>query len=177
MSQVDFQRPVEDSVPRINDEVAVGEDLDFQRTWWKFERGVWIFFALLILADLVGLFGRGPLANATLTNPAMTIHYERIERTGTPSMLHIDFNPSAVQDGRVHLFVSESVVSKLGAQRIIPAPETSAVGNGGILYSFPATIGPTAVAFAFQPDQPGVASFSIQVSGFPAAHSDVYIVP
>lgn len=29
MSKVVFQRQVEDSVPKINDEVAVGEDLDF----------------------------------------------------------------------------------------------------------------------------------------------------
>ncbi len=177
MSQIAFQKPVEDSVPKINDEVAVGEDLEFQRVWWKFERAVWIVFALLIVLDLAGLFGRGPIADAALANPAMTIHYERIERSGTPSMLHIDFAPSAIHQGKLQLFVSESVVNKLGAQRIIPSPESSAVGNGGITYTFPATMAPAAVAFALQPDRPGVAHFDLQVPGAPPAQSTVYIVP
>ncbi len=177
MSQVAFQHPVEDSVPKINNEVAVGEDLDFQRTWWKFERAVWIVFALLIVADLAGLFGRGPLADAALTTPDMTLHYERIERSGTPSMLHIDFGPSAIHDGKIRLFVSESVVNKLGAQRIIPSPETSSVGSGGITYTFPATQSPASVAFALQPDRPGIANFALQLPGAPAAHARVFIVP
>lgn len=177
MSKVVFQRQVEDSVPKINDEVAVGEDLDFQRTWWKFERAVWILFALLIMADLAGLFGRGPLADATLISPAMTIHFERIERSGTPSMLHIDFNPSAIQEGKIQLFASESIVNKLGAQRIIPSPETSAIGGGGITYTFPATAVPATVTFALQPDRPGAANFELQVPGASAVQSRVYIVP
>lgn len=37
-------KPVEDTVPKVNNEVAVGEDLNFQRAWWKVERGIWIFF-------------------------------------------------------------------------------------------------------------------------------------
>jgi len=29
---------IDDSVAKVDDEVAGGEDLDFQRRWWKFER-------------------------------------------------------------------------------------------------------------------------------------------
>ena len=177
MSNVPYERPVEDSVSKINDEVAVGEDLAFQRKWWKFEHAVWIFFALLILADLAGLFGRGPLAKATLRAPGMVVHFERIERTGTPSLLHIDFDSSAIQNGKIQIFVSESVVSRLGAQRIIPSPESSIVGNGGITYTFPATLSPAAIAFALQPDQSGIAEFTMRVSGGPGIRSRVFIVP
>ena len=46
--------PVEDSVPKINEEVAVGEDLAFQRKWWIFERSLWVFFALLLVATAEG---------------------------------------------------------------------------------------------------------------------------
>jgi len=48
--------PVQDSVSKVNDELAVGSDLEFQRRWWKFERGVWIFFILLIVLDVLGVF-------------------------------------------------------------------------------------------------------------------------
>jgi hypothetical protein len=39
-----FSQPVEQSVSKVNDEVEVGEDLDFQRKWWRFENSVWIIF-------------------------------------------------------------------------------------------------------------------------------------
>ena len=57
-------KPVQDSVAKVNDEVAVGEDLDFQRKWWRFENAAWVFFTLIIILDLCGLFGRGPIAKA-----------------------------------------------------------------------------------------------------------------
>jgi hypothetical protein len=53
---------VEESVDKVNDEVAVGEDLGFQRGWWRFERATWVCFVLILAADLAGAFGRGPLA-------------------------------------------------------------------------------------------------------------------
>ena len=56
-----FTKPVEDSVAKVNDEIAVGEDLEFQRKWWRFENIAWIFFALIIVLDVAGLFGRGRL--------------------------------------------------------------------------------------------------------------------
>ena len=177
MSQVAFQKPVEDSVPRINQEVAVGEDLEFQRSWWKFERAVWVFFALLIVLDLAGLFGRGPLADASASNSAMVVHYERIERSGTPSMMHLDLNSSAIHDGKIQLFVSDTVVDKLGAQRVIPSPELSSVGNGGITYTFAATQGPASIAFSLQPDKPGITNFDLQVLGAPAINARIFIVP
>ena len=63
-STVPFSKPVEDTVPKVDDTIAVGEDLEFQRKWWRFERVAWIIFALFVLADVLGLFGRGYLANA-----------------------------------------------------------------------------------------------------------------
>ncbi len=92
--------PVVDSVPKVNDELAVGEDLEFQRKWWRFENAVWIFFALLILLDLLGVFGRGPLANARAetSDGSMQIQYERVERFSTPSLLTIRFGASAIRD-------------------------------------------------------------------------------
>lgn len=66
MSASPITRRVKDDVPRYNDEVAVGEDLEFQRKWWKFENAVWLFFGVIILCDILGVFGRGWLAKARL---------------------------------------------------------------------------------------------------------------
>src|ERR1700683_711381 len=89
MATKPFSKPVEDSVARVNDEVAVGEDLDFQRKWWRFENAAWVVFTLIIVLDLAGLFGRGPIAKAERRSADGTIdvQYERIERSYLPSML------------------------------------------------------------------------------------------
>jgi hypothetical protein len=109
--------PVEDSVAKVNDEVAVGEDLDFQRKWWRFENAAWVFFTLIIVLDLAGLFGRGPIARAERrsTDGTIDVKYERIERTNSPSILTVQFAQPAIQNGKIKLYVSESMVKELGA--------------------------------------------------------------
>ena len=179
MGQVAFETPVDDSVAKVNDEVAVGEDLEFQRKWWRFERIIWSVFALLLVMALLGAFGRGYLARAERQSAdgAVTVKYERIERTGTPSMLLIRFGPEAIHDGKVQLFVTESLVKELGAQRIIPAPATTEIGNGGLTYTFPATAAPASVAFDLQPLGPGIFHFLLQTPGSNPVTATVVVAP
>jgi len=159
--------PVEDSVAKIGNEVAVGEDLQFQRRWWRFEKAVWVVFVLIVLLDLAGAFGRGPLAkaHANTRGGTMVVDYERIERFSTPSILTIHFGPTAVVDGKIRLWVSDSVVKELGNQRVVPEPVSSVIGNGGIFYTFAATALPDSVQFALQPSRPGIAHFELRVPG------------
>src|ERR1700712_1296520 len=107
--------PVEDTVPKVNHEIAVGEDVEFQRKWWKFEKVVWVVFTALVVLDLVGVFGRGPVAKAHLATEdgAMNVTYERIERTGTPSILTVKFGVTAIRNSEVHMWASEDLVIKL----------------------------------------------------------------
>ena len=172
-------KPVEDSVAKVNDEVAVGEDLEFQRKWWRFENVVWIFFALIIVLDVAGLFGRGPLAKAErrAADATIDVKYERIERTSSPSILTIQFAPSAIQDGKVKLFVSNSLVKELGAQRIIPAPQETVVGEGGLTYTFLASRPPASVDLALEPAGPGLFSFRIGVAGAKPVEAKIFVVP
>ncbi len=163
MGKAEFQSPVIDSVPKVNDEVAVGEDLEFQRKWWKFERGVWFVYALILLLTLLGAFGRGWLAKTQKrsSDGDLTLKYDRIQRTGTPSDLTVLFGPGAIHNGVIRLYVSESLVQKLGAQRISPQPEKSTIGQGGITYTFPASEQPASVVFSMQPSGPGVFPFRV----------------
>jgi hypothetical protein len=172
-------KPVEDSVSRVNEEVAVGEDLDFQRRWWRFENFAWIVFTLIIVCDLAGVFGRGPLAKAERKSPDGTIdvRYEKIERTDSPSIMSIDFGPAAVHDGRIKLYISQSLVQALGTQRVIPEPAETTIGDAGLTYTFLASKTPAAVALALQPSGPGIYDFKVGVAGAPAVQAKVFVVP
>jgi hypothetical protein len=179
MTKQPFTSPVEDSVPKVDNEAAVGEDLAFQRRWWVFERVIWSVFLVVIVCDLLGLFGQGWLANAKASTPDKTliIDYERIERASTPSTLTLHFGPAAIRNGHVQVYVSDSVTKALGAQRISPEPAVSAIGSGGISYTFPATLSPANVDIQLQPTLIGRHTFRIQALGEPPIDASVFVVP
>jgi hypothetical protein len=177
VSEVAFEKPIVDSVPKINEEVAVGEDLEFQRRWWRFESVMWWVIALVLMCNFAGLFGRGPLAHAKLRNEAMLVKYERVERTGTPSILEVQFQPEILGKGQVKLHVSQSIVDELGTQRVIPAPADTAVGRGGLTYTFSAEEAPGSVQFALQPSKPGIFQFTLQVPGTQPLTANVVVMP
>jgi hypothetical protein len=168
-----------DQIPRVEDAVSVGEDLDFQRRWWRFEKAAWVLLALVLVADALGAFGRGWLARGERhsADGTLRLRYERIERTGTPSNLIIDFGASAVHDQKVRLFSSESIVKELGAQRIIPEPTLSDIGPGGITYTFPMTGSPATASIALQPSFPGIHHFELRVPGADPIRTTIVVLP
>jgi hypothetical protein len=172
-------KPVEDTISKVNDEIAVGSDLEFQRKWWRFTQVLWIVFAAIIIADLLGCFGRGLVANAHVRTKdgAMEVKYERIERFSTPSVLRIQFGPTAIHDGKIQLWTSESLIKSLGNQRVVPQPATSAVGQNGILYTFAATTAPAAVEFALEPLAPGISHLRLRVPGSEELALRLFVMP
>ncbi len=158
-------RRVGDTVAKVDGELAVGEDLSFQRKWWRFEKWIWRFFTLIVLADLAGAFGRGPLADASKVTPdgAMTVRYERVERFSTPSILSIQMGSAAVHEGKIRLWVSTSLISRLGNQRIIPEPSSSQIVPDGVIYTFPCAGGSGLVSFALQPANVGISHLTLRL--------------
>jgi hypothetical protein len=171
--------PVTQSAPKVNNEIEVGEDLEFQRKWWRFENLVWILFTLIIVLDLAGFFGRGPIAKSErrAADGTIDVKYERIERTDSPSILTIDFGPSAIHDGKIRLYISESLVKGLGTQRVVPAPLETMIGDGGLTYTFTASKPPATVDLALQPSGPGVYHFTIGVANADPIQAKVFVVP
>lgn len=133
---------------------------------------------LILVLDLLGAFGRGFLANGHRRTPdgVLDVRYEHIERYSTPSILRIHFGPTAIQNGKIPLYVSQSVVNELGNQRIIPQPESSILQAGGILYTFPASAA-GGIAFTLEPSRPGIFHFTLQVPGSEAFHARVLVFP
>ena len=171
--------PVEDTVPKVNGEIAVGEDPEFQRRWWKFESAIFIIFTIIVVLDLSGAFGRGPLAKAHKTTPdgAMNVSYERIERTGTPSVLKVEFGHSAIEANTIQLWASENLVTKLGNKQIAPQPAKSVIGDDGIHYTFDATRRPATTVFSLQPSAPGLYSLQLRVSDSSELHFSILVMP
>jgi hypothetical protein len=170
---------VVDRIPRVDGAVAVGEDLDFQRRWWRFEKVAWLLLAVVLIADGLGAFGRGWLAKAQLitADGSLRVRYERVERVGTPSEMTIEFGPSAVRDQKVQMFASQAIVKELGAQRIIPQPIASEIGPGGITYTFSAAGSPAIASMAMQPSFPGIHHLELRVLGSEPIRATIVVLP
>lgn len=180
MSHEKFLDPVRgDEVPKIDDAVAIGEDLRFQERWWTFEKIIWSVFLIVLLADVLGVFGRGWLSKAKCGGPeaGIRVDFERVLRASTPSIMDIHVDADAVQNGTVKLYVSDTVVKQLGAQRIAPQPERSEIGNKGLTYTFPVNGTPAEVQIALEPSFPGVHTFVLQVPGKALLNERVVVVP
>jgi hypothetical protein len=174
-----ISKPVESKIAKVDNEVAVGENLDFQRKWWRFENAIWILFTLIILCDLAGLFGRGPLAKAErrAADGSIDVYYERVERTESPSILTVRFGQSAIHAGKINLYISNSLVKELGTQRVIPAPQSTIVGDGGLTYTFLASHVPASIDLALEPAGPGIYHFIIGVPDAARVQAKVIVVP
>ena len=172
-------KPVGDDVPQVDGAIAVGEDLAFQRRWWKLERVVWVLLVVIRIADLTGALGRGPLANAKAqtADGALHVKYERILRENTSSILTVLPGESAIHNGQFQLYVSDSILKEFGAQRIIPQPATSTVGGGGVTYTFPASAPPMTVQFELKPSFIGVHPFTLAVPGGEPVQAKSVVLP
>jgi hypothetical protein len=172
-------KPVGDSVAKVNNEIAVGSDLEFQRRWWRFEHIAWFFLSALLLANLIGVFGRGPLANAKSSSQdgTLRVNYERVERFSTPSILMVQMGPTTVHDGKCQLWVGESLVKGLGNERVIPQPLSTELVNGGLLYTFQAGTRPPPIQFQLQPAAIGITHLPLRVPGLANINLKVFVMP
>lgn len=171
--------PVEDSVSKVNNELAVGSDPEFQIRWERFESIVWVVLTIFILLSLAGVFGRGPAAKAhkQASDGSLDVKYERVQRFGTPSVMTVNFPQSSIHDGSVQLWASDNLVKPLGAQRVVPQPTQSVIGGGGILYTFPATTTPTSIEFQTQPSALGSSELRLKVPGRAELDLSVFVMP
>jgi hypothetical protein len=179
MADIPFESRVEDSVPKVRDDIAVGENIEFQRSWWRFEKIIWPVLIAVVIWDVLGGFGRGWLAKARASTPdqAMQVDYERFARASTPSIMDFKFGANAIHDGRITLYISDSVVKPLGALRIAPQPAMSSIGNGGITYVFPASKAPAMVQIQLEPSFPGPHQFTVRSEGSPPITGSVFVMP
>jgi hypothetical protein len=92
-------------------------------------------------------------------------------------MLKIRLGASALHDGFAMLYVSQSVVDALGAERIIPEPLSTTIGHGGLTYRFAAAGASASVEIALRPAGPGIFGFALAVPGYDTVRARVAVVP
>ena len=139
--------------------LEVHEDFEFQRREWIVQRVGWGAMALLVLAALLGLLGRGPLssANITTTDGAIRVEYDRFLHYHSQGELRIFVRAETADTNELRLWVDRDFLSKIELQRVTPEPERVEAGSDRHVFVFRVTDRSklTLVTFQFEPNEVG----------------------
>lgn len=146
--------------PTEDRSLHAGDDLEFEKAWWRIETGIWIFLILLIGTAATGLLGRGRWAKEKISSPdgRLMVNYDRVSRFKTPSATIVRIVPERSDADEVTLWVNDTMMKHLGLSTIVPQPDEAVPGPDGVTYKWEIEKGTPSfeARFDLQPDQPGM---------------------
>jgi hypothetical protein len=134
----------------------VDEDPAFQQRDWRVQRVGWAVLAMILAAGLAGLFGSGPLSNATVSaGDALRVQYERFVRHGGQTALTV--RVASVEPGPLQVTIGREYLAAFHVRQILPAPVRVQAGDSDLVYTFegPGQPGPVELKFFMQPESLG----------------------
>lgn len=115
--------------------LQVEEDRPWQETLWTAQRVGWAIMALLIVAALIGITGKGgPVASASASVAGATIEYPRITRWQSQDQLVVRLPPSASGEAEVEL--SRAFGDLFTVESVQPEPSKVEATGTGYRYAF-----------------------------------------
>lgn len=126
------------------------EDLEFEQVEWRTARITWFVLIALMAATLTGLFGGGPLSDASAADPSggLRVEYPRFARYGASLRLVVHARPGP--DGRLPVTFSPALVRAYRVQQITPAPARSHALGEAVEYIFEVEPGTPGAAMIFE---------------------------
>ena len=162
--------------------VDLNFDDAFEKQWWRLEKLFWIFAAIILACGVAGLFGRGPLSEASVSDQSgdLSVHYERFARFSTPNTLAVRARKGkfATETVSVHLNGSQLVEDRL--QVVQPHPlYVRPDGKNGAYFTFdlPKGVEYADVLFTQQPATVGFFRSEVAVAGHPAVSFSQFVWP
>jgi hypothetical protein len=149
--------------------IDINEDIDYQWREWRAQRIAWVFFGMILLAALLGLFGQGPLSKGRLGEPdsALSIEYEQIDRYQAPTDMTIFVGSNVAQEGLIRLSFNKEFMERVEVRQFVPEPESVLVGGEDVVYEFRVTDSaqPVEVRVDFEHEQAGLARGELRLEG------------
>lgn len=169
-----------ETVSRTED-IETGSDLSFERRWWRIQRVCWVVLGLLLAGGVAGLFGHGPLSEATADAAGGGVHvrYQRVARRETPALLTVRLAGPALASGSIRLRLTRTPGDRMQLKQVIPAPLSTEPLADGVRFTFAAdpTLDSAVVVFVESPTTPGVVEGEVAVEGTPPVRFRQFIYP
>ncbi len=162
--------------------VDLDADIGYELRWWRFEKAFWALAAFVLVLGLAGIFGRGPLSEASARGAGgrLTLHYERIARFSTPDTLEVRVRSASAGDRAVivHLSGEQLVANRLEVVQphpLLVRPD----GARGAYFTFAIPSGEryADVSFTQQPATAGFIRSRVTIPGYPGIRLTQFVWP
>jgi hypothetical protein len=165
--------------PARKDDFARGmlESMPFQRREWRLQRVGWALIALVLIAGMLGLFGRGPLGHRTAANAALQVEYEWLARRDSQTTWKMTpLTPPA--DGRYRVALDANWAQHFQIHAIQPEPESARLAEGGWVYEFEAReTRDLPIIFHVEARKIGRLEGSVVLNDAPPLQMDLFVYP
>ena len=155
-------------------------DAGFQRRVWAVERVAWVGLALMAVAGLSGLLGRGgPLsdARAETADGALRIRYERVQRLLAPAAFQIEA-PRTPPGGVLELHLGQDMLENWQLDAAFPPPAASRGETGGLVLEFPvASEGAPVMVLRATAERLGLLTATVRAGSGPPVRLRVLVWP
>lgn len=163
------------------DDLELGCDLAFERRWWRIQRIGWVILPLLILGGVLGIFGHGPLSEATAhpSGSELQVHYDRLARRETPTLLQLRVDKAAIASGEVRIRLNRALLDSMQLKQIIPEPlMTQPLADGArFIFRTDPTRDSAIIVFVENPTRPGFVESEVSVEGAKPVRFRQFVYP
>lgn len=155
------------------------EDMRFQRKQWLVQRCGWLIMSVIVLAGLLGVFGKGPLSRSVVEGDGLEVEHQRFLRAYAPSALTVVADARHAADGLLRLWLNGDFVRHVQFNQIMPLPQASHTDADKLVFTFlVARDAETArITFSFQPEQMGSFSGNLGIVGGPRVDLSSFVYP
>lgn len=165
---------------RVSD-IDIDEDIGYQEREWQLQPIGWALIWLSIIAALLGVFGKGVLANAEASDPtgALTVTYARLERYRSPTTIEAIIGPEQAKEGKLTLALDREFVSGVELTGIEPEPDAVKSDSDRMLYEF-AVADPSQPAHVFinyEYETIGPVGARLGLEGGPQVELNTFVFP
>jgi hypothetical protein len=166
--------------PKRVGKIQVEEDLQFLKREWRFQRIGWVGMALVLLAGVLGAFGRGALSHARAGDSRIFgAEYSRVIRHGATDELTIFVGPGLQADSAIHIAISRAYLAEFAIEDVQPEPTTQHQSGDYTVYEFlradPRM--PLRVNIQMRPNNYGAVSARLQLVGSNTLEVRQFIMP
>jgi hypothetical protein len=111
--------------------------------------------ALFLAGGLIGLFGGGPLAHASLSTGTVELEFDRMVRHSVPTELRLHAGPADALDGRLRVSLDWAYLGSVNLQDLTPDPESVVSSREKVTWEFVADPKGTTIVWEFEPTRSG----------------------
>ena len=128
------------------DRLGIDQDLPFQQRAWRYQRLAWGVLTLVLIGALLGLFGQGPLADASMVDASGTVRldYERLTRFDRLTYLTVSLSGDPAADA-LEILLDTPYAEAVVLHQPMPASARMDWTAEGVQFRFPRVLGKTMI--------------------------------